>query len=249
MTSSEADISGLNRAEVAVLWAVVRVGGEPGLADGLEPGAAESMRAALEVAAGLGADRRRELADEWREIEASEVLWSDDPGHFDILLEVETEGFRRLVGDFGAYQFVALLREKNRRRAVRVAAKLGEHRRALVVDALDRDYEANRVERKRIREVFVALGRRAETFRERVTHLGLYSIARAAGTRYRGRVAELVDRLPRELAGELRRYYRRAQASSRRGAGRYFREALERFLRWRERRGGEKERREHEGEP
>lgn len=248
MTSSDVDISGLNRAEVAVLWAVVRVGGDPELADGLEPGAVEWLRPALEAATGLEADRREELAGEWRESEISDVLRSDDPAHFDVLLEMEAGELRRLAGDFGAYQLVALLREKNRRRAVRVTAKLGERRQQLLVEALDRDYEASRVERKRIRGGFVALGRYARTFPERVARLGLYSIAWAAGTRYRRRVDELSDRLPRKLADELLRYYRRAQSSSRRGAGRYFREALERFLEWETPDGGEDDPEENEGE-
>jgi hypothetical protein len=248
VTSSDVDITGLNRAEVAILWAMARVGGDAELVEGLEPGAADALGPVLEAADGLGADRREELADDWLELETSEVLRSTDSTHFDTLLDLEASEFRQLAGDFGAYQLVALLREKNRRRAVRVAAKLGERRRELVVGALDREYTADRVERTRIREVFVALGRGAKTFRERVAHLGLYSIARAAGTRYRRRIVELTERLPRELAGDLRRYYRRARASSRRGAGRHFREALERFLEWSERREMDDELRENEGE-
>jgi len=241
VTSSEIDITGLNRAELAILWAVARVGGDADLLEGLERGAAEALRPPLEAVARLGADRRGERAANWRDLESSETLRSDDRTHFDVLLELDVDELRRLTGNFGAYQLVALLREKNRRQAVRVAAKLGEHRRELVVDALDRDYEADPLERKRIREVFVALGRHAKAFRERVTHLGLYSIARAAGTRYRRRVVELIERVPRGVAGALRRYYRRAQGSSRRGAGRLFRRALERFFEWEDRRAGDEE--------
>ncbi len=229
MTGERIDRSGLNRAEAGFVRAAVAFGGGVDLLQALEAGPAEALEPVLERIEALEAEQRERVVDSWPDEGCgAEELRADEPGHFDALLGVEPDRFRRLAGDFGVYQLALLFEPENRRRVARTAGKLGARRRRLMMEALDR--EGRRVERARVREVFVTLSERVEGFRARVEHLGIYAIACAAGRRYRGRVVRLVERLPGELGRPLRRYYRLSQVSSRCGVGRRFRASLEEFL-------------------
>lgn len=176
----------------------------------------------------------RRVFDERSSGRLPEQLLSDDPHHFDRLLGLELDAFRELVADFGVFQLAELVRQKNRRRIARVVKKLSESQRKKLLDALTRERECDRIEKIRIREVFVTLSDHFDSFDQRVFELGLYSVACASGYRFRRRLEQLSEQLPDRLAQKLRRYYRLAHSTTRRGVGRHFRAALETFLAWRD---------------
>jgi len=161
-----------------------------------------------------------------------EELISDEPHSYDRLLELSTRRFRAMLPKLGIFQLAELLRGRNRRRLARVMRKLSAPLQQLLVDCLNRDRELERVEEVRIREVFVTVSKYYDDFEQRVTQLGLYSVACASGYRYRDRVEEWADRLPAKWERRLRRFYRLTYSSTRRGVGKEFRASLEEFLEW-----------------
>lgn len=176
------------------------------------------------------------LLEQWRasgRLDLHKERICEEPAHFDALLSMEIEEFREFVGAFGTYQLAEILRGENRRRVARVSRQLSEERRDLLVAALKRERETVEDEERRLREVFVTLTRHHEELAERVFELGLYSVAAAAGYRFRDRIEYLAGELPEALAERLERYYRLSYGSTRRGIGRHFRAALESFLVWR----------------
>jgi hypothetical protein len=113
---------------------------------------------------------------------------------------------------------------------------LPEQQRQLLVDCLNRDRELERVELVRIREVFVTFSKYYDDFQQRITQLGLYSVACASGYRYRDRIAWLAERVGSKRQRRLRRYYRLTAASTRRGVGKHFRSSMTELLEWLEQR-------------
>lgn len=232
---------GLNRAEASFLAAAVRFGDAPDLVDAVESGPARALRARLDAVEPLGDEARRQCSAELRRVarvdlsrgDVPPIVLKDDERHFDALFRLDLEAFRRAAGDFGAFQLAELLRDKNRRKIARVASRFEPARRTVFLGALGCDRDCDRIVSLRIREVFVSFAEQLEAFGDRVARLGLYSIACAAGLRYRERIDRLADWLPEAVGDRLRRFYRLSYGSTRRGVGRRFRDGLEQFLDWR----------------
>ena len=232
------DVGGLNRSEASFLAAVLRFGGGTELLDAIESGPARALRPRLEAVEPLGprAGRKsaRDLADVCRCRDGagpiSPVLRSDAADHLDALRHLDAPAFRRLAGRLGAFQLAELLREKNRRKVARVARRLEPARRQILLGALRRDRDCERRDQIHIREVFLSISGRVDDFAERIERLGLYTVACAAGLRYRERIAQLADRLPDRLGDRLRADYRLAREKARRGTGERFRDVLEHVL-------------------
>jgi len=158
---------------------------------------------------------------------------SRDEEHFDVVVRMEREAFRRFAAELGVFQVARLVRSRNRRRVARVARRFSGRRRELFLHVVRRDSETAARERSRLREVFVTLSRHYDDFERRVEQLGLYSVARAASRRFRGRIERLRRRLSDEIGDRLVRYVRMARRSTRRGVAWKVRESLEEFVRLR----------------
>jgi hypothetical protein len=145
---------------------------------------------------------RRQVVVERGELEADQGF---DLEHLVDMAPIEREAWIRQLGVF---QLAELARKQDRRSLVRLRRALQANDRAWFDACIKRERDVDRLERGRVRELFLSISRQEPDLTVRLLHLGLYSVAASAGTRFAERLASVAKRLPSTLETLLGYYHR-----------------------------------------
>ncbi len=124
----------------------------------------------------------------------------------------------RFAERLGYMLYAMSLREQDRRRVARQIHALPQDRRVMVMDMMKSDITMEPLFLKRVDEVLVVLGKRENyTSEQKLTSLGLYTFAVAAGRRLASRALKLSTSLPHPYSLDMHRFVEQHRVSSRRG--------------------------------
>ena len=165
-------------------------------------------------------------------LETRPDLCEDCPRGFGFVQLAELGGPQRddLIRQLGLFQLAELVRHQDRRNLARLRHSLGPADRQWFDHCIVAGRQADRHERGRLRELFVAVSRQEPDLIARLMHLGLYSIAAAAGQRFSMRVRKVARRLPASMRTLLLHYHGVETGPTRQCAGPVFRASLDEFV-------------------
>lgn len=123
------------------------------------------------------------------------------------LLEMEPQQRERFIRRLGVFQLAALADDQDRRQIARLRRSLPAQDRDWFDECMRRDRPIEGRERSRLREVFLAASRQEPDLGGRMIHLGVYSIAAAAGMRFGNRLERVAERLSGALRALLSHYH------------------------------------------
>lgn len=112
------------------------------------------------------------------------------------------------IRQLGVFQLVELTREQDRRSMARLRRALRGDDRAWFDACLEQERDIDRLERGRLRELFVSVSRQEPDLSARLSHLGLYTLAASAGGRFARKLRHVGSRLPTTLQTLLLHYHR-----------------------------------------
>jgi hypothetical protein len=112
------------------------------------------------------------------------------------------------IRQLGVFQLAELARDQDRRSLVRLRRALQAEDRAWFDRCIKHKRDIDRLERGRMRELFLSISRQEPDLTVRLLHLGLYSIAASAGIRFAERLRSVSTRLPDTLETLLGYYHR-----------------------------------------
>lgn len=135
------------------------------------------------------------------------------------------------VRQLGVFQLAELAREQDRRNLVRLRRALQAEDRDWFDDCICREREMERAEKGRIRELFLAVSRQEPDLAARLMHLGLYSLAAAAGARFAPELRSIARRLPTTMRTLLLHYHGIDLESAPGSLGPAFRHAVVEYMR------------------
>ncbi|MFP4598348.1 MAG: hypothetical protein ACOC9W_01045 [Persicimonas sp.] len=140
---------------------------------------------------------------------------------------LEREDFIRRLGVF---QLAELARQQDRRNLARLRRALDIGDRRWFDECIRRERSIERLERGRLRELFLAVSRQEPDLGARLLHLGLYSMAAGAGERFSAKLQSVAEQLPSALCTLLLHYHRCEISSGTSALAPAFRGALDEFV-------------------
>jgi hypothetical protein len=132
----------------------------------------------------------------------------DDGFDFDLLSRMESHPRQVFLRRLGVFQLAELARKQDRRSLVRLRRALEPDDRGWFDECIRRERDVERLERVRLRELFLAVSRQEPDLVARLLHLGLYTIAAAAGKRFSSELEQVARQLPSTLRTLLLHYHR-----------------------------------------
>lgn len=146
----------------------------------------------------------------------------------DMLVEMASVEREEFIRHLGVFQLAELARHQDRRSLVRLRRALHDDDRGWFDACIRREREVERVERSRLRELFLAVSRQEPDLTARLLHLGLYSISAASGVRFGAKLRHVAAQLSPTLE-TLLLHYQRLDADSPAGLAPAFRRALDEY--------------------
>ncbi|MFW5968085.1 MAG: hypothetical protein ACOCV2_11235 [Persicimonas sp.] len=134
-----------------------------------------------------------------------------DESGFDpaLLVDMEAAERRCFVRRLGVFELSELAQRQDRRQVVRLHRSLPVEDRPFFNACMKRNRDTERLERGRLREVFLSASRREQDLGRRLLHLGAYVIAAGAGVRFAARLDAVAARIGGDLGDLLRHYHLR----------------------------------------
>lgn len=153
-------------------------------------------------------------------------------GGFDLDALVDMQPLERedFIRRLGVFQLAELARQQDRRNLARLRRALDTGDRRWFDECIRRERSIERLERGRLRELFLAVSRQEPDLSARLLHLGLYSMAAGAGERFSAKLQSVAEQLPSALRTLLLHYHRCEMSSGTSTLAPAFRSALDEFV-------------------